>query len=300
MIEAMSGLASALALAFAGGFAALLGGAPGVGQQAVPSNLQPPLAQVRRVLPQVYSDGCHVDDLGTQVPRCVYGDPHGKVTIVLFGDSHASQWFPPIQTIATRRRLRLVSLTHSHCPAPLVRIWGQGGVPCDRWRRAALRRIARVHPDLVIVGSLRTYTLADPSGARVAPAAAVRLWRDGYVRVIRRLEVHAPHVALLTDSEMAVDVPDCLRANLTDVALCSTPRSVSINPANAALERAVAARTGTRLIDTVRWTCPTNPCPAIIGRTLVWRDDDHLTPAITEEQEPRLLRVLNGLLAPAA
>jgi hypothetical protein len=296
MIEVMSGLASALALAFAGGFAALLGGAPVAGQQPVPSNLQPPLAQVRRDLPRVYRDGCHVDDLGTQMPRCVYGDPHGKVTIVLFGDSHASQWFPPFQHLAARDHYRLVSLTHSHCPAPLVRISGDGGVPCDRWRRAALRRIAHLHPDLVIVGSLRSYTLADRTGAQIAPAVAVRLWRDGYVRVMRRLDTDARHVALLTDSEMAVDVPQCLKANMTDASLCSTPRSVSINPANAALERAVAARTGSRLIDTVRWTCPTNPCPAIIGRTLVWRDDDHLTPPITTAQESRLARIVQPLL----
>jgi hypothetical protein len=29
-----------------------------------------------------------------EVPECVYGNPSSKTTVVLFGDSHAMQWFP--------------------------------------------------------------------------------------------------------------------------------------------------------------------------------------------------------------
>ena len=42
----------------------------------------------------MYADGCHLNPPETEVPECVYGNPSSKTTVVLFGDSHAMQWFP--------------------------------------------------------------------------------------------------------------------------------------------------------------------------------------------------------------
>ena len=43
---------------------------------------------------RAFYDGCLVGISGTNSNKCLYGDPHGKHTLILFGDSHAMQYFP--------------------------------------------------------------------------------------------------------------------------------------------------------------------------------------------------------------
>ena len=72
---------------------------------------------VRNDLPRVYRDGCHQPFRKDDSPECVYGDKHGARTMVLFGDSHAAQWFPALERIAQEKKWRLISLTKSACPS---------------------------------------------------------------------------------------------------------------------------------------------------------------------------------------
>jgi hypothetical protein len=272
-------------------------GLPLPGPERVPPEIHPSLVRARTALPLVYDDACHVRHFDTYVARCVYGDPSGKITIVLFGDSHASQWFPPIDYFANRHHYRLVSLTHSFCPAAIVRIAGPGNTPCATWRRAALHRIAREHPDLVVIGSMPA-RLADGTGNRITdPARRARLWRSGYDRVIARLHGWTPRILLLSDSTMALDVPACLAKHLADARPCATPRDVSIDPENVAIERAIAAEDHVGLVVTTAWTCPSDPCPPFIGNVLVWRDDLHLTPTVTALFANRIAHALATALA---
>ena len=44
------------------------------------------------------------------VPKCVFGDPNGSHTMVLYGDSHALMWFRAMNQIAIRAHWRLVIL----------------------------------------------------------------------------------------------------------------------------------------------------------------------------------------------
>ena len=68
--------------------------------------------------PKVYQDDCHVNNGETRSGLCTYGDVNSQRTIVLYGDSHAAQWFPALERIAIDNGLKLVSLTKSACPAP--------------------------------------------------------------------------------------------------------------------------------------------------------------------------------------
>ena len=67
--------------------------------------------------PAVYGDGCHVNYGETKSGYCTYGNKSSNKTIVLYGDSHAAQWFPALEKLATARGFKLVSLTKSACPA---------------------------------------------------------------------------------------------------------------------------------------------------------------------------------------
>ena len=68
--------------------------------------------------PRNYTDGCHADRPETASGECVYGNPDAARTVVLFGDSHAMQYFPALENIAKKRDWRLVPLTKSGCAPP--------------------------------------------------------------------------------------------------------------------------------------------------------------------------------------
>jgi peptidoglycan/LPS O-acetylase OafA/YrhL len=85
-----------------------------------------------------YAEGCLVEAEDTRSPACVYGDRGSATTVVLFGDSHAMQWFPAIERIALRRGWRLVQLTKAGCPPPAVHVLyaplRREYPECDAWR----------------------------------------------------------------------------------------------------------------------------------------------------------------------
>jgi len=129
----------------------------------LPADLAPPLAQARDDMPVIYTDGCHLAALDTTSPRCAYGDAGSTTEVVLFGDSHAAQWFPALERIATERGWRLTSLTKSACPSADVTVWS-GSLrreyrECDTWREAMVERIVASRPALVVLANSRVATL---------------------------------------------------------------------------------------------------------------------------------------------
>jgi peptidoglycan/LPS O-acetylase OafA/YrhL len=75
-------------------------------------------AETKENRPRMYADGCHLDLTEVESPECVYGNPSSDTTVVLFGDSHAMQWFPALNSLARERNWRLVGFTKSACPPP--------------------------------------------------------------------------------------------------------------------------------------------------------------------------------------
>ena len=59
-----------------------------------PGTSLPQPAHAHDDLPSSSYDGCHADLLAVTQGPCVFGDPTGKYTVVLFGDSHMQQWQP--------------------------------------------------------------------------------------------------------------------------------------------------------------------------------------------------------------
>ena len=137
---------------------------------------------------------------------CVFGDPAGDVTVVLFGDSHAAQWFPALERLATERGWRLVSMTKSACTTADIDIWAdivkRRYEECTRWREAALGRMAAERPDLVVVSDSRGYK-AMVDGSAV-PIATVRdQWDAAAGRTLERLADLAGHVVVIGDTPRA-------------------------------------------------------------------------------------------------
>src|SRR3990170_4826390 len=194
--------------------------------RGIPADLVPELALARDDLPRIYGDGCHLSVPETASPACVFGSVASEQVIVLFGDSHAAQWFPALERLASSHGWRLVSLTKSSCPVAGVTIWSTSlkreYSECDEWRRAALERIAREHPWLVVISDSREYTLWS-EGALVPAAEGGALWNGGLGRTLANLAAVAGRVVLIGDTPRSqVDPPVCLSRHPDDVLACAS------------------------------------------------------------------------------
>src|SRR6185295_3844824 len=234
--------------------------------------MRPSRAKLFDDRPAVYGDGCVAIGVDDKLNACRYGDKSSSIKIVLIGDSHAAQWFPPLQTIADREGLELIVMAKGGCPAPSVSIpTATLARTCPIWRDKAVKFIADEHPDLVIVTGSRHYPNSDQE------------WHDGFSATLGRLRGLTPRVLVLGDNpDSRTDPATCLSAHLTDVKACINTRSEAIETGKLDVERTVAQQNGARFVDTSDWLCTDTACPLIIGDILMFRDINHLTTIAAE------------------
>ncbi len=120
--------------------------------QAVPSNLNPPLAGASAAHMGLSSDGCLRTQKEAGQPECATGDTASRTTVALVGDSHAAMWNPAFEIIATQRHWRLEMLAKMGCPlidVPFAKHLGgliEHFVHCEQWRAQILARLIAERP----------------------------------------------------------------------------------------------------------------------------------------------------------
>jgi hypothetical protein len=249
-------------------------------------------AETKENRPRMYADGCHLDLTEVESPACVYGNPSSDTTVVLFGDSHAMQWFPALNILAKERDWRLVGFTKSACPPAEVHIYSAGlrreYRECDEWREQILDRIVkREHPDLIVTSSLPTYRPRE-DGRRLGGDDSEEAMVDGYVSTLGKLRATGAPVALIDDvPHPDKNVPECVSRSLDHLERCTFPKSKALGfpPVNTL---AAAQVEGVRLIDPTPMVCPETKCPSVIGDALVYRNGSHLTATYVRTLTPWL------------
>ena len=254
----------------------------------VPANLTPSLSRAAGDVP-VTESGCHLNFLQVKQAPCVFGDPAGTKTVILFGDSHAQQWDGALNSQASHLHWRLVSWTKAACPVADVRIvqptLKREYSECDTWRQQTISRINATHPALVIVSQSDT-----------VPGLAMSntVWADQTLATVSQLEHAGTQVLFVADTPYPkTDIPTCVAANLADVRTCQTPRQGAYGTADLYLARhqmvtATLQSAGIAVADPVDWLCSPTSCPAIVGNTLVYRDNSHMTNTYSTQLGPLL------------
>jgi peptidoglycan/LPS O-acetylase OafA/YrhL len=245
----------------------------------VPANLTPSLADAAADSPVPENDGCFNGFPDATVHKCLYGDTTSSRSVVLFGDSHALQWFPAIDRLANQQHDALVVMAKATCPPIDITIFqpelGHSYTECDAWRTAELQRMATLRPAVVILGFSREYGIADDHVVVDGQA-----WLAGLAEMITTIEHDSgARVVLMGDDPYPQQsTPDCLSQNLSDTATCSIPRHYPYyNPGGIPQEKAVTASTGAGYVDTDPWFCISTTCTVIVGNMLVYRDDNHIS-----------------------
>jgi peptidoglycan/LPS O-acetylase OafA/YrhL len=266
---------------------------------AVPANLAPPLAEVFAEKKALSFDGCLREPFESGQPECAFADTTSPTRVTLVGDSHAAMWTPALQQIATQRQWRLEMLAKGACPLldlpitnPLSRL-AELFEHCSEWRTQIINRLEAERPRLIVLSLWRGYGTDEAlSGYRAYDTA----WIAGVTHLVQRLRATGAQVLVLGPiPDPQFQVPVCLSGYLDDVQACTPTRSKAVNESGIAAEAAATEAGGGQYIDTTDLFCTAERCPVIVGNTLVYVDENHMT-----LEYSRLLAPAVGALADRA
>ena len=226
--------------------------------------------------PTPYEDGCHLNYHESLSPICEFGKIDSRKTVVLYGDSHAVQWFPALEKLAVEKGFKLITLTKSACPSIDVVRESVGAFKmsnCATWRENATARIAKAKPDLIILSSFEHFV---PQGD---PRKVEQWWAAGSNRTYRTLQPFASKIVYLLDTPLPKrNIPDCLASTSADKCLADSTLGL---PQVAQFE----------IVDPAEWLCTSN-CPGIVRGNVAYRDASHISVATSLELSDSLWQAL--------
>ncbi len=267
-----------------------------------------PFAAARTTAPALFDAGCGLGVGEVVAPSCLFGTVGADTTAVLFGDSHAAHWFPALDRIARSRNWRLLVLVKTGCPAADVVVWNEAQhrpfSECEAWRAAALERIERTRPALVVMASALRY-VAVPDGSTLRVPVSPASWLEGSARTLTRLAAASPRVVLVRDTPYpGLDAPACLaRAEWhrrDPATACRFNRDVATEAAVSEAERALVSRLPrVAWLDLTDAICPADECSVFQRGVVLFRDRNHLSVPFAEALTAAVERGLDATRAGA-
>lgn len=249
------------------------------------------LASAREDAPLPEKLGCHAVPDVTYAKTCAFGDPHAPHVAVLMGDSIAEAWFPAMRRVLDRPGWRFLSITKDGCPMVdqtyFNATWRRYYTECTEWRQDALRKIARMHPDLVVISSYAEhYPFTDTQ------------WKQGAAKVLRALSTSAAQVYVIRSAPtLPFAGPACLEPrgklyrDLVGASHCTAPaRTLEDGNIYAALSAAAAPFHNVRMIDLTGAICHMGTCRAEYKGMVVFQDSHHMTATFAATLAPELAK----------
>ena len=261
----------------------------------VPANLSPALNAIAK--PEVFINGCVLSWRDVKQPDCVSGDVGAPTTVALVGDSHAAMWQPALEPVARERYWRLETMSKVLCPpmdlptnSPYL---GRRFAECEQWRGDVMARLEKSPPRLIVLDMSRRY------GADFGFTSYDQAWQHGLTRLVQRLRGTGASVLVLGPvADPRSTAPTCVSAHMDNAAACAPARSEGLNDVGIAAESTATAAGGGQYARLSELFCTADRCPVIVGNTLVYRDDNHVTteyarvlaPVLTEFVDKALTR----------
>ncbi len=248
-------------------------------------------------LADVYRKGCHADYRAEQPADCVFGNSASTRTLVLFGDSHAAQWFPALERLASRAGWRLIPMTKSACPAAVYEPFdpnlGRPYVECTRWRERALQRIRKLPPDLLVISSSRRNSAFNDDGS-----VGMDAWDRGVRELLERASTSASSVVVFKDTPRPdFAVPLCLararwRGRDPGPACAFEVGDASQRIIDRMWPTSGLGLANVRLFDPTFLVCPDRECLPERDGMILYSDSHHLTATFSRSLAPLLSSAL--------
>jgi len=226
----------------------------------------------------VYQAGCDDWYKTADVRVCAFGSSEAQHTAVVMGDSIALQWFPALAEIFSNKSdWRLLVLTKSSCPMVDESFFyeriGRNYDECDTWRRGALAEVARLKPDILVLGSTFTYPLGQTQ------------WTEGTKRLLQAVAPSSGRVYLIRSTPvLPFDAPACLTnhsvlysALHTSSTRCTAPNvDAHGDDVFSWISASTRSFPNVATVDMSDVVCPASKCQALRDGTVVFRDNQHL------------------------
>jgi peptidoglycan/LPS O-acetylase OafA/YrhL len=237
----------------------------------------------------------------TEVRTCIFGDPTSSTDVVLFGDSHAIQWFNALQLVARQAHWRLVTVVKSGCAASDI---GADTIAeadvCRRWRAKAFQTIATLRPELVFAGSFTAVFGRRDDGWPYRRLDRLTL---GTKATLDQLTRAGLSVVLFRDTPLPpFNVPTCLARSALHpwfgLHSCGFDRATAVSSSVFDAEKTAAAgMPRVHFLDLTDQLCRTSVCPAILNNMIVYRDQSHLTGTFASSLAPAVAARLTAMPA---
>jgi peptidoglycan/LPS O-acetylase OafA/YrhL len=249
--------------------------------------------QVVHDIPGVYrKKGCDPELSDPHPAMCFFGETfRPQSTVVLFGDSHAAQWFPALEAIADAQHWRLATIVKPGCTALSIReeVTPRMELVCEQWRHAAIRDIEGLRPQLVIVTSSSLHPGAD--GNMIED---MRVWQQGARETFAALADLGAKVRFIRDTPHAdYDMAGCLaQAEWDGHTQCPGPLAgTALRPGVYAAEARTAQEFGNvKMLDLSDRLCGPERCYLEAAGQVIYRDADHMTASFSRSLAPALLQ----------
>jgi peptidoglycan/LPS O-acetylase OafA/YrhL len=262
--------------------------------------------------PSLTRRGCFMSEARKGLRQCVFGDSASSTTLVLFGDSHAAQWFPALEQVANEQHWRLVSMVRASCPVATVPVYdprgGEEQAECALWRKLALRRIMELQPTLLVMANSVGY-IKRPGESDGLSQLSYRQWEEGMRTTFVSLDSAGVRALLFRDTPRAKDdVPLCLsRAAYFgwEQRECTAAREAALYPDIYQLEqRAASGLPHVSTVDLSDLVCGPVVCETLQRGMVVYRDRSHLTASFARSLAPalsqRILLLISSATSPSA
>jgi hypothetical protein len=222
---------------------------------------------------------------------------------VLFGDSHAVQWFNAVQLVARQAHWRLVTVVKYGCAASDI---GADTVAeadvCRTWRARALQTIATLRPALVLAASFTA--VFGRTNNRLLDPRLERLTL-GTKATLDQLTQAGLRVVLFRDTPLPpFNVPTCLARSAAHpwfgLSSCGFDRATAVSSSVFDAEKTAAAgMPRVHFLDLTDEFCPAAVCPAILHNMIVYRDQNHIAGTFASSLAPAVAARLAAVLPPS-
>ncbi|MGH8183862.1 MAG: SGNH hydrolase domain-containing protein, partial [Rhodanobacteraceae bacterium] len=239
-----------------------------------------------------YAMGCFGSYQSTKVQICTFGDSRATHTAVLLGDSKAMQWLPAYRRIFDKPGWRLLAVTKSACPmvdAPYIALpLHREYTECARWRRDAVRKVASLRPDIVVVSESFSYPFTKEQ------------WTAGTRQVLKALSNNTQRIYLMRPTpELPVNGPLCAepRGRLYDALVSKShctgnAHTARFDNVGRWLKATAAPVQDVQFVDMTNSVCPGGVCRAELDSRIVFSDRGHMTATFARTLAPALATAL--------
>jgi hypothetical protein len=195
---------------------------------------------------------------------CNYGDPNGTKTVVVFGNSHSAMWVPALAVAAKADHWKFYPVVKESCGydtyTDVVPRLNPANA-CSSWYDWAKTVIARLHPNVLVMGS---YTFTT-------------YWALGERLVISQLRPLTKRFILLSDSPWIPAPAQCFLYPNATQGTCLRHESPT-RIATQVKTHAIATMMHVQYLDITPLLCDDRLCPSVIDGIIPTADGSHVTP----------------------